>query len=190
MMTESELEQLLDAGHETQSFEVKARMAWNHAKLAKDILALANVRDGGSIVIGIEDQTFARQGVDATTKKTYRIDVMRDQLAKYADPHVAFEVNFLHDSTGLEYAVIEVAPFRDIPVICRADSADTRAGTMYYRNSNRRIESGAISNSYDMRDIILTAVARTQLHLQGVGLQITTRTDKVKDYLDRELGGL
>lgn len=189
-MDDQELQQLLDAGRETPSFEVKRAMPWDHASLAKDILALANVRDGGVIVIGVEDQSFERQGVDRATKATYKVDEMRDQMTRYADPHVDIRVTFPCDADGKEYVAIEVAPFNELPVICRRNGSDVHEGVIYYRNSNRRIESAPVSNSYDMRDIILTAVTRMESRLQGLGLHLSADSDDWARELDEELGGL
>ncbi len=189
-MNTVELEQRLEAASETQSFEVKASMVWDHKSLAKDILALSNIRDGGVILIGIQDGTFVRQGVDETVRATYDVDIMRDQMTQYADPHVDFSVSFPADSAGKVYVAIEVAPFREVPVICRKDSADTRAGAIYFRNSNRRIESAPVSNSYDMRDILTVAVARTMQRLRDLGVHVTSGSDEFRARLDQELGGL
>jgi predicted HTH transcriptional regulator len=189
-MNSAELEQRLEAAAETQSFEVKASMVWDEKSLARDIMALSNVRDGGVLLIGVEDGTFARQGVDATTRATYDVDVMRDQMTKYADPHVDFTVSFPKDGDGKTYVAIEVSPFREVPVICRKDSADTKAGAIYYRNTNRRVESAPVSNSYDMRDIITVAATRTRQRLHDLGVSVTSASDVFRAQLDQELGGL
>lgn len=189
-MEQEELERLLEGREETQTFEVKCRMPWDVKNLARDILAMANVRDGGTILIGVVDKTFAREGVDAVTKATYKPDVMRDQLATYADPHVLVTVHFPFDSKGTEYVAIRVHPFRELPVICKCDSKDTKAGAIYYRTTNRRPQSAAINNSYDMRDLIMTAVARVGEGLSRLGLQITSTTSDFTQQLDTELEGL
>jgi len=189
-MKNDELESLLSGGRETQALEVKGPMEWNCSTLAKDILALTNCRDGGYIIIGIEDRTFARQGVDPAIKDTYQIEIMRDQLTKYADPHVNIDVSFPRDVSGNQYVAIEVASFLEIPVICRSNGPDTRQGVIYYRNSNRRVESAPVSNSYDMRDIITLAVARTRERLRATGLGPTASDRSIIDRLDEELGGL
>jgi len=65
-----ELEQRLEGGEETQTFDIKAAMVWDVKVLVKHILAMANVRDGGVILIGVGDKTFERQGVTDKQRST------------------------------------------------------------------------------------------------------------------------
>jgi predicted HTH transcriptional regulator len=185
--TTDELESRLEGQAETQSLEFKAACSWDVSKLAKDILALSNVQDGGIILIGVSDSTFSRQGVSEEQKASFKVDIMRDQMASYADPHVNFTVQFPVDRYGKEYIAIRVSQFDQIPVICRRDSNDTRAGTVYFRNRNRRVESAAVSNSYDMRDIIQLATVRMMQSLRQAGFEVNSPHD---DRFDEELGGL
>ena len=61
---------------------------------------MSNLPDGGYIVIGVdeEDNEFKRTGVDEIDRKTYRLDLMRDQISKYADPMVDLNLSFPVDS--------------------------------------------------------------------------------------------
>lgn len=176
-MTTEEFESKLEGGAETQTLDIKAACDWNVASMAKDILAMSNVQDGGYIIIGVEDGTFARQGINAAQKATYDLDAMRDQMASFADPRAIFTVDFPRDGAGLEYAVIHVLPFDEIPVICAKESADTHRGVIYYRNSNARVQSAAVSNSYDMRDIIATATVKMMRRMRASGLTIDNQSD-------------
>jgi predicted HTH transcriptional regulator len=171
-MTTEELEEFLQGQAETPTLDFKAASRWEVLKFAKDILAFSNVQDGGLIVVGIEDGTFARQGISAEQRETYKIDIMRDQMAPFADPHVNFLVEFPTDREAKQYACIRIEPFEEIPIICRKDSADTQAGVVYYRNKNRRVESARVSNSYDMREIIEVATVRMMQRKQRVGFSI------------------
>lgn len=186
-MTAQELEEKLEGATETQTVEFKNSCDWNIRTFAKDILALSNVRDGGHIIIGVEDGSFNRRGVTNAQKETYKIDVMKDQMTAFADPHVNFTLDFPRDRDGKEYAVIRVFQFEEVPVICRKDSADTKVGMLYYRNKNRRAESAPISNSYDMRDIIQLATIRMMQRKVELGFTVTA---SVKKKLDDELNGL
>lgn len=188
-MTTEELELKLEAQAERQNLDFKANCCWNVNRFAKHILAMSNLRDGGYIIIGIEDKTLKRQGVSPENILSYNIDIMKDQIAQYCDPFVDFIVSFPKDRKGTGYVVIKVLTFREIPVICRKDdsNAGVRSGIIYYRNNNRRIESAPISNSYDMRDIIETATMRMIQRKSELGYKINS-DDQSK--LDQELDGL
>jgi predicted HTH transcriptional regulator len=199
-MTTEELELYIQGQAESPTLDFKAAMAWDVGSFAKDILAFSNVQDGGKIIIGIEDETFVRQGITDTQRRSYKIDIMRDQMTSFADPHVNFSVEFPVDKDGKQYTCIRVEPFEDVPVICRKDSADTKAGTIYYRNRNRRVESASVSNSYDMREIVEVATVRMMRKKQRVGFSVDSKTVQqqsdsealahARAELDQELGGL
>jgi predicted HTH transcriptional regulator len=199
-MNTEEFELYLQGQAESPTLDFKAAMLWDAVSFAKDILAFSNVQDGGRIIIGIEDGTFVRQGITDAQRHTYKIDIMRDQITSFADPHVNFSVEFPVDKDGKQYACIRIEPFEEIPVICRKDSADTRAGTIYYRNRNRRVESASVSNSYDMREIIEVATVRMMQKKQRVGFSVGSKgipqqreseaLARAKAELDQELEGL
>src|SRR5687768_12991204 len=100
-MTEKDLEQLLALGHETASIEVKAgfnrkddRTFWRVVRAA---LAMSNRRDGGYVIIGIEEQAngFKATGFDAEALKTWNHDDIGAALAPYADPYISFTTHRL-----------------------------------------------------------------------------------------------
>lgn len=168
-MTPERLESLLDGGQETAEVEFKGAMSWDRNSLVKDILALSNTVDGGLIIVGVQDGTFLREGVTPAQAGTFSIDVMRDQVAPFADPRVEFGVELIRDKDGLLYVVINVATFDETPVICARDGTDVHKGTIYYRSRARRAESARVSSSTDMRDIIEAAVARRSRKLRRLG---------------------
>lgn len=188
-MTKEELEAILEGGTETISLDFKSAMQWDVKKLAKDFLAFANVQDGGTIVIGVreESNTYVREGVSEEQKITYNTDRMRDDLRKYADPYVSFTVEFPVDRGKLQYVVIKIREFDEIPVVCACDSEDTKATRIYFRNRNRRIESAPVSNSNDLRDIVERAGIKMMQRFKKIGL---SANPSAKEKLDKELGGL
>ncbi len=186
-MTTDEIEALLDGAEETDRLEFKAAMPWNKNQLVKDILAMANVQDGGRIVIGVEDETFKREGMSEEQAESYKIDDMRDQIAPFADPKVIFKTHSATDRNGLRYVVIDIAPFDDQPVICKRDGADVHAGTIYFRSQAQKPQSARVSNASDMREIVDRAVVGAMRRQQRLGFTVSAA--KAYDY-DEELGGL
>ena len=183
-MNTEELENLLEGQSENTILEFKTDMAWNVQSLAKDILAMSNMPDGGDIVIGIDDETNTRRGVSAANIGTFNYDIMKDQMSSFADPFVEFSVYSPKDSHEKDYIVIRVKPFREVPVICRRNGTDVRGGVVYYRNTNGRPQSSPVSNSNDMRDIIELAAVRMMRRKDKIGFTVL---DSDKELLDNEL---
>jgi hypothetical protein len=132
---------------------------------------------------------FNRRGLTPEQIATYNSDIMRDQIAPFADPRVIFSRQILEDAAGLQYVVIEVEPFEEIPVICARDGSDVSEGVIYYRSRARRPESARVSRSEDMREIVESAIARRSRQLQRIGFAPEGGAD-LQQALDQELGGL
>ncbi len=168
----AELEKLIEGQKEHPGLDFKAACTWDVKKLTKDILAMSNLPDGGYIVIGVDeiDKSFVKSGVSEELRKTYILDEMKDQIGKYADPMVDFELYFPKDLDGLIYVVIKIFSFRETPTICKRDlDKELKASTIYYRNTNRRVESAAVSNVNDLRDIIELAAVRLMKRRRSFG---------------------
>lgn len=174
-MTTQELEQLIEVQTETQNLDFKADMPWSPQDMAKDFIAMANVRDGGTIVIGVNevDESFLGTGVSAVNVKTYSTDIMRDKLGRYMDPLPDFRVFTPLDLQGRKYVVIKISPFKDVPVISKTDIQGKLKGqTIYYRNTNKRVESAPVANSNDLRDIIEAAAVKMMQIRRAAGFTL------------------
>ena len=188
-MTVDELEQILEAGKETQNIDFKESCPWNESTFIKDILAMANTQDGGVIVIGMEEsgQSFLRKGVQPEHKTTYVVDTIKDKVGKYADPYVFIDIHFPEDSGGKMYVVLKIYPFDRVPVICKKDGHDVKQGEIYHRGFNRRAQSIRVSSYFDMREMLERATVKMMQHYQRLDLS-TTKT--VEDKFAQERGGL
>lgn len=197
----NDIERLLEGGSEEPQLDFKESCPWDPSSYAKDFLAMTNITDGGRIIIGVAQETngtFKRTGIKPDHKKTYIVDIMKDQLAKYTDPFVEFSVSFPVDTRGIEYCVIRVEPFKEVPVICKIPDTNRGlyAGGVYYRNRNKRVESALVSNSYDMRDIIERSVIKMHNRAQQIGYIFPPETrdelivNDTKTKLKKERGNL
>lgn len=145
-MNTADFEALLEGAEETDVLEFKEPMEWS-ISLVKDILAMSNLPDGGRIVIGIEDQTSKRLGIDEQQAASYVLDIMRDKVSNFADPFVEFSSEVVSDYADLKFVVITVSSFGDIPVICKRDGGhnnELRQGEVYYRSKTRRPQSARV----------------------------------------------
>ncbi|MGE3333151.1 MAG: ATP-binding protein [Rhodospirillaceae bacterium] len=186
-MKPDELDVLIDGREETPSLDFKAACDWSVQTFAKDILAMSNVQDGGQIIVGVEDGTFTRQGMTPSQLTTFNIETMRDQMTRFADPHVNFTSRTVIDLAGKSYISIQVQPFAEIPVICRSSGPGLQLGALYYRNRNRRVESAPVSNSHDMRDILDRAAVKLMQRYRDLGLK--PQAD-ARSQFEAELGGI
>ena len=194
-MTREEFERKIEAQGETTTLDYKANMGWDVKSFAKDIIAMSNHRDPGYIIIGVKEvgNTFTREGVSDDNLKSYKIDVMKDQLMSCADPAVDIQVFVFNDSEKKNYVVIKVAPFKEVPIISRKEyPGELKANTLYYRNTNKRVESAPISNSNDFRDLIEIAAMKLMQKRKSQGYIVnSSNQDLFKEELkDVPLNGV
>jgi len=183
-MTTQELKRLIEGQTESPSLDFKADCTRDAKTFAKDFLAMSNIRDGGTIVIGVQEDKgkFVPVGVSPASRSAFKIDVMRDQLAGFCEPSPDFGVFFPIDSTGQAFVVIKIAPFRDLPLLSKKDvSGFIHAHTIYYRNTDKRVQSAPVSNSNDLRDIIERAARNLHRRLTDLGYKLDSGLEKVFD---------
>lgn len=188
-MNTKELEELLEAGSESQRVDFKESCVWDVRRFAKDLLAFSNMKGGGYIVIGMKEggEGFKREGATEEHLASYDRDIMKDQMSAYVDPAVDFEVRKISDRDGTKFVVLEIREFVDIPIICKKDGPDLTRSTIYYRNIDKKPESAPISNSYDLRNLIELAAIKMMRRMRELGF--STGENKV-DKFDEELEGL
>src|SRR5207249_4620551 len=86
------------------------------ARITPAVLAMANKRDGGRVLVGVDDAGNP-EGVAQADLETWIPDHFRDKLAVYADPFVSAEIEYIVIG-GVTIVHIQVAEFEEIPVIC------------------------------------------------------------------------
>jgi predicted HTH transcriptional regulator len=98
---------------ESQPFEI---LQW---KLLKTCMAMANLRDGGLIVIGVDERNGlpSLSGVSPTHLKTYTQDALIALVNRHARPPVTLTLRVV-EHAKLRYIGIEVRPFDRVPIFC------------------------------------------------------------------------
>jgi predicted HTH transcriptional regulator len=130
------------------------------ARVARAVLAMTNTRDGGRIIIGVEEKDGKplAVGVSPADLPSWKFDDLAAKIGPYADPSVTFTMSTV-ELDGMAFILLDVMDFDEVPVICRKgyDGAGgtrvLRAGAIYVRGRPKP-ESIEVSNQTDMRELI------------------------------------
>ncbi len=158
-MPDDRLIELIIHGREERNLEYKSALSWETSevkdKITRTVLAMSNIRDGGAIVLGVEQQgqSFTPAGLTPNQASSFSHDALSPYVNKYADPSVELMVSsVVHESRS--FIVIEVAEFRQLPVVCKRDGTRwLRRGALYTR-SRGKIETCEVSTHEDMRELL------------------------------------
>ncbi len=190
---------LINAGSEDRNREFKESFPWDRrthgetmAKVTKSLLAMGNLRDGGHIVIGVEEGTSGRYtaaGVQSAHLRTYTPDLVADFVRRYAEPYVRFSYEVVADG-GRDYVVLAVVGFDEVPVICRADYGTAlHQGRVYVRPLSGRPRSEEVRDYVDMRELMdLAAERRLRRYLEIVSVAESSAA-RDQELFDRQLEG-
>ncbi len=118
----------LEAPAEFASIEFKGNLPFESLKykIAKTSMAMANLRDGGLIVIGVaqdKDRNFIVEGMDAPNIQTFVQEVVYEFVNLFASPPVELLV-VATEYEKKRFVVIAISPFERTPVVCRRNAPD------------------------------------------------------------------
>lgn len=129
-MTPEEFAQILKLGHETQGIEFKGPFARSDkeqfAEVVRAVLGMANRRDGGLVVIGVDEHDdgtgtgtrLLAKGLTAVEREGWDHDAVLSIVNSYADPFVDLDVEpFEVDSK--HFVALRVHEFAEFPVLCK-----------------------------------------------------------------------
>lgn len=150
----------LDRGMEDRSTEFKSAQSWESLKkhIVRTAMAMANLRDGGDIIIGVSGEHSGWQitGVSDQVLKTYDPDNVLDAVNRHASPPVNLELVLVRHRDA-KLLVIAVQEFRELPVICQRAGDGLDAGSVYVR-PEKKPETRRIQNAEEMRALLDVAV--------------------------------
>lgn len=158
-MDNKEFYELIQGQRETRNIEFKNGNSWKNpdyrAKVIASIFGMTNLEGGGFVILGI-NQTNSGISLDGLTDENFDSfdeEIAKDKLSTYADPYVDFDIEKLIIDEG-KFIVFIVREFDETPVICKVDSCDLKAHTLYVRTRNRRPETVSVPDSLHFREII------------------------------------
>ncbi|MDW7681353.1 MAG: ATP-binding protein, partial [bacterium] len=197
-MIDEELIQFIIKGREERNLEYKGPIKWIDAqvkaRITKTILAMSNLKDGGAIVVGVEQQgeRFIPVGLDNKTLATFKQDEISAYVNEYADPFVEIKVSHI-EYLKMKFVVIQINEFLELPVICKKDGIDNlRKGAVYIR-PRRKIETVEVPGQVEMREILENATEKLIRKFRSQLLIAEPYTiepeNQAKEKFDNELQG-
>lgn len=175
-LNEEELRRIIAQG-ETMRVDFKAPMAWEGATrgaLAEDIVAMANVRDGGVVLIGVSegaDGSPQVAGVTSDQAATFDPTKVGEYVASHFQPPPRLQIE-RPILEGKQLIVLRVSEFETTPIVCIKDGPEKYAGSgkrMFYAGNviirNTAAKSEVIRSAEDMHALIRLAVSKTSNQL-------------------------
>ncbi len=180
-MTDEEFAQILALGRETSGVEFKGPGPLSDrrlvAQVVRAVLAMANRESGGIVIVGIEDNAngINPAGLDNAELASWDYDNIANQLARYADPRVNFEME-IRMYNGARHVVLAVAEFSEIPVLCKRSFDNVLRNGACYVRTRQKPETSEIPTQTEMRELLDLAINKgVSLYLERarrVGLYV------------------
>jgi predicted HTH transcriptional regulator len=131
----------LDRCQESTNVDFKASAVWDDLKLnlIRTAMAMANLRDGGIVVIGASESgdVWDLKGIQSEHLATYDVDDIIDSVNRYASPPLELEIVLVTYQNEKRFLAFQVHEFADTPVVCKRNAPDDNkklsAGEVYVR---------------------------------------------------------
>jgi Schlafen, AlbA_2 len=154
---------ILQQPEETLGVEFKDDADWPSLKYAviRTCMAMANLRDGGHILVGISgrDTQYSVAGVSSDNLLTYDPDLILAAVAKYASPPPDVRC-VIHETSNATLLCIRVSPFINGPVICKKEHQGQLRQAAIYLRLNHPIRSAMPVEESQIRAVIDLAAER------------------------------
>jgi len=147
------------------------------AKVVRAVLGMANKPDGGTVVVGVDDDglVLTATGLTPGQLATWGYDDLHSSISNYADPYVDFDVRVV-SLDGKDFVAIEVSEFSEIPVLCKKGYPQTlRQGALYVRRRGKN-ETLEVPSHVEMREVIERAAEIRARKLLGIVAQLGPAT--------------
>jgi predicted HTH transcriptional regulator len=165
-------------------------------QLIKTIMAMANLRDGGIIIIGASESgdSWELTGVQPEHLSTYDVDDVIDSVNTYASPPVALEVVLVTYRNNNQFLAFRVHEFTDTPIVCKRNAPDGNkkmaAGEFYVRPLGKP-RTTKIASADEMHDLLELAAEKRARRILEVAHRVGfIPPEAAAQRFDEELGGL
>lgn len=150
-------------------------------KLLKTMMGMANLRDGGLILVGVSerDNTWEPTSIQDDHLGTFDYDDIVDQLNKYASPQVVVDMVIHKNEDGVRFLAINVHQFKDFPVVCQNNSPDSvkpkdrlASGEIYIRPTTGKPQTVKITDARSLNDLLELAAEFRARRMLEVGSRV------------------
>lgn len=157
---------------ETRAVEYKQSASFGDLEphIVKTAMAMANLRDGGYIVIGVSGDAggLTRTGISTAHLATYDADNALATINKFASPAITAMVTVVEHGAN-DYLVIAVSQFERTPVICSRDGEWPNkqrvfAGTIFVRPAGF-IETRPPKTATELDEVIDLAAEKRAVYI-------------------------
>ena len=156
----------LDLCQESQGVEFKESAPWDalKVKLIKTSMAMANLRDGGIIIVGVSQRgsDWDRTGIDSVDLASYDPDVIIAQTNSYASPYVELDIVIVEHPSSRRFLAIQAREFIGTPIVCKKNGplgTDMKEGDIYIRSTGKA-ETTRITRAADLEDLLMLAAEK------------------------------
>ena len=195
-MSRDVFSEIINYPNEERHIEFKSNIKWDgetKSKLTKHIMAMANLRDGGWIIIGKEEQanrTFRLVGLTRENFDSFDSDHIKAFVYSHAEPPIRLIVRKKEENKKL-FVGVEIKGFDTTPIICKkTEGSILQEGRMYVRSKGKP-ESITVQNYTEMNEIIDIAIDKGLTNLLGrlkfLGIHFQSPRALNKEKFDQEI---
>jgi hypothetical protein len=164
--------QVVERG-ESPNVDFKAATSWDgedRVRLAKAIVAMANTRDGGVLIIGVDDDRQGGKprlaGVTPDQRATFDPTKVSEFINSRFEPQIRLRIE-KPVVDGCELVVVVVQEFTDEPLICVGEGLCN--GKMLFKPGDLLVRTASaqsmVAGPKELRELLGRAVARKGEHL-------------------------
>jgi hypothetical protein len=187
----------LDLCQESQGVEFKESAVWDvlKAKLTRTSMAMANLRDGGIIIVGVSQRGdfWDLTGIDSTDLASYDVDVIVNHVNSFATPYVELDIVTVEYVNGKRFLAIQSREFAHTPIVCKKNGptgSDIKEGDVYVRTAGA-VQTSRIMRAADMDDLLTLAAEKRARAILEQGRRVgLVPSSSATERFDRELGDL
>lgn len=186
----------LETCQEDQDVDFKESAPWSalQVRLVHTCLAMANLRDGGLILVGVSerDGRWTLDGISTEHLSTYDPDEILSVVNSFASPFVELDVVTLEHNSAT-FLALYVHEFRNIPIVCKKNGpsgSNISVGRVYVRPPGLA-RTTTIVDASQMQDLLELATEKRARNLLETGARVgLVPATPDSDLFDRELGDL